>query len=91
MRMLLLAALLQVGTGAAPKMNVLLLVADDMRPEIDGFGFDDEGIKAHTPFLDEFAKDALLLAANYVQQSVCGPTRKIYTYIIYIYICDRHG
>eukprot|EP00040_Diaphanoeca_grandis_P030617 m.181369 g.181369 ORF g.181369 m.181369 type:complete len:677 (-) comp32060_c0_seq1:7-2037(-) len=52
------------------RFNVLLLVADDLRPEIGCFGG-----RAHTPVLDALAKDSLVLAANYVQQSVCGPTR----------------
>ena len=53
---------------SAARMNVLLLVADDLRPEIylDG---------VHSPNFDALSSRALVLGANYVQVPVCGPTR----------------
>ena len=65
-----LALLLPIAAFAAPKTNVLLLVADDLRPEAGSFG----GV-AITPYLDQLAKTSLVLKNNYVQQAVCGPTR----------------
>jgi iduronate 2-sulfatase len=50
--------------------NVLVLLSDDLRPEPACFGG-----AAHTPRLDALARDSLVLTANHVQLSVCGPTR----------------
>lgn len=55
----------------ATRPNVLMLVADDLRPEIGAFGVD----TAVTPRIDKLAKESLVLTRNYVQQAVCGPTR----------------
>jgi len=38
-------------------MNVLMLVSDDLRPEIGAFGPDGTGLLAHTPHLDKLAAD----------------------------------
>lgn len=53
-----------------PGPNVLMLIADDLRPDIGCFGANG----AVTPRLDELAKESLVLTRNYVQQAVCGPT-----------------
>ena len=70
-------ALLSLGVASGDKsdgrMNVLMLVSDDLRPEIGAFGPDGTGLLAHTPHLDKLAADALVLAANFVNQAVCGP------------------
>ena len=58
------------GGVGRPNLNVLLLVADDLRPEIGCFG----AAGAVTPRLDELARESLVLTRNYVQQAVCGPT-----------------
>lgn len=58
-------------TPAPPDaMNILMIAVDDMRDEPGGFGGD-----AHTPVMDRLAKESALMRLNYVQQSVCGPTR----------------
>jgi iduronate 2-sulfatase len=70
---LLFAAALSLssfGSSTAAQSNVLLLVADDLRPEVGSFGGG-----AITPYLDQLAKSSLVLKNNYVQQAVCGPTR----------------
>ena len=48
------------------RMNVLLLVADDLRPEI-------YLPDVHTPNFDALSSRALVLGANYVQVPVCRP------------------
>lgn len=48
------------------KFNVLLLVADDLRPF---------GAETITPNLDKLATESLTLTNHYVNQAVCGPTR----------------
>ena len=55
----------------APRKNVLLLVVDDLRPELGAFG----ASHVHTPHLDSLAARSLVLKANYVNIPVCGPTR----------------
>jgi hypothetical protein len=69
-----LPAALVVGAAlagvSATKNNVLLLVADDLRPEMGAFGG-----RALTPHIDALAAKSLVLTSNYVQQAVCGPTR----------------
>eukprot|EP00912_Choanoflagellata_sp_UC4_P001562 UC4_evm3s991 len=64
-------ALNSVKSGRKSPINILMLVADDLRPELGCYGI----ANAETPRLDELAKESLVLARNYVQQSVCGPTR----------------
>ena len=61
------------------KMNVLFLVADDLRPQLGMYN----GASApspvhppmHTPALDALAGKSLLLKRAYVQQAVCSPSR----------------
>eukprot|EP01047_Picozoa_sp_COSAG01_P071605 COSAG01_NODE_11160_length_1991_cov_1.678986_3_plen_171_part_00 len=83
MMMCLLAAALVVPPPAAAartkppgnsnegRKNVLFLMSDDLRPELGSFG----ASYVHSPNIDALAQRSLVLAANYVQQAVCGPTR----------------
>ena len=62
------------------KMNVLFLVADDMRPQLGAYLGEDFPTPVHPPVvhspnLDELASRSLLLKRAYVQQSMCGPSR----------------
>ena len=56
------------------KKNVLFLVADDMRPQINAYEGPDFPSqihpKMHTPNLDALAAKSLLLKRAYVQQAV---------------------
>lgn len=65
-------------TLAKPK-NVLFIVADDMRPEINAYRGADFPSPIHpfmhTPSLDALAKRSLLLKRAYVQQALCSPSR----------------
>lgn len=74
LRFILLTFLCQ---SVAEQPNVLFLVADDMRPDIEAFGHVDGIVrpKMHTPNLDKLAGRSLLLKKAYVQQALCGPSR----------------
>ena len=70
-------ALLLVAADA--KKNVLFLVADDMRPEINSYFGTDYPSRLfpsiHTPNLDNLAKNCTVFRKAYVQQAVCSPSR----------------
>ncbi|XP_046381443.2 iduronate 2-sulfatase-like [Haliotis rufescens] len=61
------------------RKNVLFLVADDMRPDLDVYQGRDSPSpvreKVHAPNLNSLAGKSLLLRRAYVQQSVCSPSR----------------
>ena len=60
-----------IGTAtAAPKPNVLFIMADDFRPELASYGS-----PALTPNLDRLAKRTLQFDRAYCQQAVCNPSR----------------
>ena len=56
---------------AATRPNVLLLISDDLRPQLGCYG----DSVAHTPHLDAFAKEAMRFDRAYVQIAVCSPSR----------------
>ncbi|QGJ71352.1 Iduronate sulfatase [Planctomycetales bacterium 10988] len=71
-----LAVLLCIGTlGQAAEEqagpNVLLIMSDDLRPQLGCYG--DTVVK--TPHLDAFAEEALLFENAYVQSAICSPSR----------------
>lgn len=53
------------------KPNVILIIADDLRPEIGAYG----RTHAQTPNLDRFAKSAALFENSFVSMAVCAPSR----------------
>ena len=61
------------------KINVLLLIADDMRPQLGCYQGPDFPSSVHpkmyTPHLDSLASHCLLLKRAYVQQALCSPSR----------------
>ena len=61
------------------RMNVLFLVADDMRPELGSYYGNDFPSpihpRVHSPHLDKLASKSLLLKRAYCQQAVCSPSR----------------
>jgi iduronate 2-sulfatase len=59
-------------SGAEPetRVNVLLLMADDLRPELASYGS-----LALTPNLDRLARRSVQFDRAYCQQSVCNPSR----------------
>ena len=59
------------GGGNPAKQNILLIVVDDLRPEVAY-----EGEKfMHTPNIDKLAQEGLVFNRAYCQQAICGPTR----------------
>ncbi len=55
----------------APKMNVLFIAIDDLKPLIGAYG----ETQMHTPNMDRLAKMGTIFTGNYVQQAVCAPSR----------------
>ena len=71
--------LLATINGSFGRMNVLFLVADDMRPELGAYYGKDFPSpihpRMHSPNLDKLASKSLLLKRAYCQQAVCSPSR----------------
>lgn len=57
--------------GKTPKLNVLFIAVDDLKPELGCYG--NKMIK--TPNIDRIAKSGTVFLQNYCQQAVSGPTR----------------
>ena len=53
------------------RRNVLLVVVDDLRPQIKAYGVE----WMNTPNIDRLAAQGMLFDHAYVQQSICAPTR----------------
>lgn len=53
--------------------NVLLILVDDLRPEIGAYGVR----RAVTPHMDRLASRGLLFGRAYTQQAVCAPSRAV--------------
>ena len=53
------------------KPNVLLIIADDLRTELNCYGAD----YIHSPNIDNLAKNGVLFNKAYVQQAVCAASR----------------
>eukprot|EP00039_Didymoeca_costata_P024040 m.9058 g.9058 ORF g.9058 m.9058 type:complete len:519 (+) comp4000_c0_seq1:127-1683(+) len=54
-----------------PLQNILMIVVDDLRPQIGAYGVD----YMHTPNIDKLAADGVLFEHAYSQQAICSPTR----------------
>ena len=67
----LCCACLTAPVVGATRLNVLLILADDLRPQLGCYG--DPMVR--TPHLDAFAREALRLDRAYVQVAVCSPSR----------------
>jgi iduronate 2-sulfatase len=66
-----LAIIAGAATLSAKPMNVLWIVADDLRPQLGCYG--DTQVKS--PYIDAFAERALRFDNAYVQQAMCSPSR----------------
>ncbi|MFA6546867.1 MAG: sulfatase [Limisphaerales bacterium] len=66
----LFCLLLATAATAAPRPNVLFIMADDFRPELATYGS-----PAVTPNLDRLAKRTIQFDRAYCQQAVCNPSR----------------
>jgi iduronate 2-sulfatase len=70
--MAILFILLMYFGNADEKQNVLLIVVDDLRPELHK-PYDQTFL--HTPNLDAFAKESLTFTRAYTQYAHCSPSR----------------
>jgi iduronate 2-sulfatase len=68
---LLLFCAITLAARSAPKPNVLLLVADDLRAELGCLG----NRQIISPNIDRLAKRGRLFTRAYCQQAVCNPSR----------------
>jgi arylsulfatase A-like enzyme len=57
--------------GDSPKMNVLFLAIDDLRPELGAYGAD----YMHTPAIDRLAAEGVAFRRAYSNVPVCGASR----------------
>ncbi|MFM9960662.1 MAG: sulfatase [Planctomycetaceae bacterium] len=68
--LLILSHSAQAQAADAPKLNVLFVMADDLRPELASFGS-----PAVTPNFDRLAKRGVQFDRAYCQQALCNPSR----------------
>ena len=61
----------ELTAGAHAASNVLFLVIDDLRPELNCYGSN----HIQSPNIDAFAKTAMRFDRAYCQQAVCNPSR----------------
>src|SRR5687768_4104206 len=62
---------LALAAPGAARPNVLLMIADDLRPQLGCYGYP----VVKTPHLDAFARHAVRFDRAYVQVAVCSPSR----------------
>ena len=70
-RLLLLAVLSLSSLASAEKLNVLFLLADDLRPDLGCYG----AKQIQSPNIDRLASRGMLFERAYCQQAVCNPSR----------------
>lgn len=70
LRLLILPLLLALTAPGSAAPNVLLITADDLRPELGCYGS-----AAITPHLDALAARGTVFTRAYCQQAVCNPSR----------------
>lgn len=71
LRRSLLTAPLAAAFAQRPKLNVLMIAVDDLRPEFGAYG--SQIVKS--PNLDRLARNGVLFRRAYCQQAVCSPSR----------------
>lgn len=66
-----LAAVLATSLSAAERLNVLLILVDDLKPSFGAYGDD----WVHSPNLDRLANRGMRFDMAYCNQAVCAPSR----------------
>ncbi len=56
---------------AEPKFNVLFIAVDDLRPQMNCYGYE----QIQSPNMDKLAAQGMLFNRTYCQQAVCSPSR----------------
>jgi hypothetical protein len=54
---------------------VLLLISDDLRPQLDAAGYSTDGAPVTTPRLKQLASESVVFTRAYVQEALCAPSR----------------
>ena len=57
------------------KPNVLLLISDDLRPQLDAAGYCTDGAPVATPNLKKLSSESVVFTRAYVQEALCAPSR----------------
>ncbi|MGB6222287.1 sulfatase [Haloferula sp.] len=68
----LLSALVTAAAPGAPKPNVLLIIVDDLRTELNCYG-DSQAI---TPHIDRLSSEGVTFLNAYAQKAICVPSRQ---------------
>src|SRR5262245_5008731 len=70
--LLALASFLGASAAAAPKPNILFILADDLGiNDLHCYG----RAEHHTPNLDQLAREGMRFTASYCAQPICSPSR----------------
>jgi len=76
---IIVVSIMLLATAYSKKMNILFLMADDMRPNLGAYEDINKDIfnqpKMYTPNLDALAAKSMVFEKAYVQQSLCSPSR----------------
>ena len=57
------------------KRNILLIIVDDLRPELGVYQRPDHALRFNSPNIDKFAQTALMFDRAYVNYGSCNPSR----------------
>ncbi|VGO13439.1 Choline-sulfatase [Pontiella desulfatans] len=70
-KLILAMAIVVLAAGVQAKKNVLMILVDDLKPELGTYGSD----FVHSPNLDQLASRGMRFDRAYCNQAVCAPSR----------------